>query len=154
MTHPPMDRSKLIIPALGGIYEKLSPYSWLMVRVVAGGLLIPHGYGKLFTPGAIESTADFMGSLGLVPGIFWAWVIALLEFAGGIMLAVGFLTRPVAAMVVGFMAVAAFHVHWGNGFFWNKSGFEYPLMWGVVALAILIRGGGAYSVDRKLGREF
>ncbi len=154
MTHPPMDRSKLIIPALGGIYEKLSPYSWLMVRVIAGVLLIPHGYGKLFTPGAIDGTAGFMGSLGLVPGIFWAWVIALLEFAGGIMLAVGFLTRPVAAMVVGFMAVAAFYVHWGNGFFWNKGGFEYPLMWGVVALAILIRGGGAYSVDRKLSREF
>jgi len=154
MTHPPMDKSKLIVPALGGIYEKLSPYSWLLVRVTAGVLLIPHGYAKLFTPGAIDGTAAFMGSLGLVPGVFWAWVIALLEFAGGIMLAVGFLTRPIAAMVVGFMAVAAFYVHWGNGFFWNSGGFEYPLMWGVVALAILIRGGGAYSVDRKLGREF
>ena len=154
MTHPPMDKSKLIVPALGGIYEKLSPYSWLLVRVTAGVLLIPHGYAKLFTPGAIDGTAAFMGSLGLVPGVFWAWVIALLEFAGGIMLAVGFLTRPIAAMVVGFMAVAAFYVHWGNGFFWNSGGFEYPLMWGVVALAVLIRGGGAYSVDRKLGREF
>jgi putative oxidoreductase len=125
-----------------------------MVRVIAGVLLIPHGYAKLFTPGAIEGTAGFPGSLGLVPGIFWAWVIALLEFFGGIMLAVGFLTRPVAAMVVGFMAVAAFYVHWGSGFFWNKGGYEYPLMWGVVALAILVRGAGTYSVDRKLGREF
>jgi putative oxidoreductase len=149
-----LDRSKLIIPALGGIYDKLSPYSWLMVRVIAGALLIPHGYAKLFTPGAIDGTAGFMGSLGLVPGIFWAWVIALLEFFGGFMLVVGFLTRPVAAMVIGFMAVAAFYVHWGNGFFWNKGGFEYPLMWGVIAFAILVRGAGAYSVDRKLGREF
>ena len=57
-------------------------------------------------------------------------------------------------MVVGFMAVAAFYVHWGNGFFWNKGGYEYPLMWGILALMILIRGAGAYSVDRKLGREF
>ena len=154
MTHPPLDKSKLIIPALGGFYEKLSPYSWLMVRVIAGALLIPHGYAKLFTPNVIDGTAGYMGSIGLVPGIFWAWVIALLEFFGGIMLVVGFLTRPVAAMVIGFMAVAAFYVHWGNGFFWNKGGFEYPLMWGVIALAILVRGAGAYSVDRKLGREF
>ena len=154
MTHPPLDRSTLIIPALGGIYEKLSPYSWLMVRVIAGALLIPHGYAKLFNPGVIDGTAGFMSSIGLVPGLFWAWVIALLEFFGGIMLVVGFLTRPVAAMVIGFMAVAAFYVHWGNGFFWNKGGFEYPLMWGVIALAILVRGAGAYSVDRKLGREF
>jgi len=153
MTDMTMDRDSLIIPALGGIYEKLTPYSWLMVRVVAGALLIPHGYAKLFTPGAVEGTADFMSSLGLAPGLFWAWLIALLEFFGGIMLVLGFLTRPVAAMVVGFMAVAAFYVHWGAGFFWNNGGFEYPLMWAVIALAILIRGGGAYSLDRLLGRE-
>lgn len=146
--------SKLYIPALGGLYVKFTPYTWLMVRVVAGVLLIPHGYAKLFTPGAIEGTAGYMDSLGLAPGIFWAWVIALLEFAGGIMLAIGFLTRPVAAMVVGFMAVAVIHVHMGNGFFWNKGGYEYPLMWGVIALAILIRGAGDYSVDDKMSRQF
>ncbi len=154
MAHPPMDRSKLIIPALGGVYENISPYSWLVVRVTAGVLLIPHGYTKLFTAGAIDGLAGYLDSLGLAPGIFWAWVIALLEFFGGIMLAVGFLTRPVAAMVAGFMAVAAFYVHWGNGFFWNNGGYEYPLMWGIIALVILFRGAGAYSVDAKLGREF
>lgn len=153
MTDIHAERNRLVLPALGGIYEKLSPYSWVMVRVTAGLLLVPHGYAKLFTPGAIEGVAGFMGSLGLVPGLFWAWVIALLEFAGGIMLAVGFLTRPIAAMVAGFMLVAAFYVHWGAGFFWNNGGFEYPLMWGVVALAILFRGGGEFSIDRKLGRE-
>lgn len=146
--------SKLYIPALGGLYAKFTPYTWLMVRVVAGALLIPHGYQKLFVPGVIDGTAGFMGSVGLAPGVFWAWVIALLEFVGGIMLVVGFLTRPVAAMVVGFMAVAAFYVHMGNGFFWNKGGFEYPLMWGVIALVILIRGAGDFSVDKKLGKEF
>lgn len=146
--------SKLYVPGLGGLYAKFEPYTWLMIRVVAGALLIPHGYQKLFVPGVMDGTAGFFGQMGLVPAAFWVWVIALLEFAGGIMLVVGFLTRPVAAMVVGFMAVAAFYVHMGNGFFWNKGGFEYPLMWGVVALAILIRGAGDYSVDKKLGKEF
>lgn len=153
MSDMTIDQDRLVVPALGGLYEKLAPYSWLMVRVVAGALLIPHGFGKLFTTGAIEGTAGFIDSLGLVPGIFWAWVIALLEFAGGIMLVIGFLTRPIAAMVAVFMAVAAFYVHWDNGFLWTDGGFEYPLMWGVVALAIAIRGAGPYSVDARLGRE-
>lgn len=152
MSDVTINSNKLIIPALGGIYEALSPFTWPMVRVTAGLLLIPHGYAKLFG-GGLEGTAGFMDSLGLAPGLFWAWVVALLEFVGGIMLAAGFLTRPIAAMVVGFMAVAAFYVHWGSGFFWNQGGFEYPLFWGIVSLAILIRGGGEYSVDRKLSRE-
>ncbi|MCH7543119.1 MAG: DoxX-like protein, partial [Proteobacteria bacterium] len=41
-----------------------------------------------------------------------------------------------------------------NGFFWFNGGYEYPLLWGVVALAIVFCGGGALSVDRKIGREF
>jgi len=153
MSDVTINRQKLIFPALGGLYEALAPYSWLIVRATTGVLLIPHGYAKIFG-GGLEGTIGFMDSLGLVPGVFWGWVIALLEFFGGIMLAVGFLTRPVAAMVVGFMAVAAFYVHWGNGFFWTNGGYEYPLMWGILALVILARGAGQYSVDAKLSREF
>ena len=146
--------SKLYIPALGGLYAKFEPYTWLMVRVVAGALLIPHGYQKLFVPGVMDGTAGFLASLGLVPAGFWVWVLALIEFAGGILLVVGFLTRPVAAIVVGLMAVILFRVHLENGFFWNEGGFEYPLMWGIIALVILIRGAGDYSVDSKMSREF
>jgi putative oxidoreductase len=69
------------------------------------------------------------------------------------MLAAGLFTRFVAAQVIGFMAVAAFKVHWGAGFFWNKGGYEYPLFWGLMALAILIRGGGALSLDFRIGKE-
>ncbi len=153
MSDTTVDKSRLIIPGLAGLYQSIAGYSWLIVRVTTGALLIPHGYVKLFG-GAMAGTAGFMDSLGLSPGVFWVWVIALLEFFGGIMLVVGLLTRPIAAMVLGFMAVAAFYVHWGNGFFWNAGGYEYPLMWGILALVVLARGGGEYSLDRKLGREF
>jgi putative oxidoreductase len=47
----------------------------------------------------------------------------------------------------------AIRFHWGNGFFWPDGGFEYPLFWGIVALSFVIRGGGPYSLDAKLGRE-
>ena len=44
------------------------------------------------------------------------------------------------------------HQAWGE--FWAARGYEYPLFWGLIAFAILIRGGCALSLDRKIGREF
>ncbi len=52
------------------------------------------------------------------------------------------------------MAVAIIAVHLGNGFFVTKGGYEYALLWGIVALAIFFRGGGELSVDRRIGKEF
>jgi putative oxidoreductase len=51
------------------------------------------------------------------------------------------------------MAVAVFHVHLGNGFFWTKGGFEYPLLLSILSIAIAIRGGGKLSLDRRIGTE-
>ena len=78
----------------------------------------------------------------------------LIEFFGGLFLALGLLTRPVAALVVGLMGAAVLSVHLRAGFFWTDGGYEYPLFWGVVALSYVIRGGGAYSLDARIGREF
>lgn len=152
MSDVTINRSKLVMPALGGVYEALLPYTWLMVRVTVGLFLVPHGYMKLFG-GQLDGLIGFLGQLGFPAAAFLGWLVALLEFFGGIMLAAGFLTRPVAALVAGFMAVAAFGVHWGNGFFWNQGGYEYPLMWGILALVLLIRGGGDHSLDARLSRE-
>lgn len=141
-----------LVPALGGLYDALAPYSYPLIRFVAGATLIPHGWGKLIG-GGVAGTAGLMSSLGLEPAYVLAIYIGLLELVGGTLLAIGLLTRLVAIQVVGFMAVAAFYVHWPNGYLWTDGGFEYPLFWGAVALAITIRGGGRLSVDRALGRE-
>jgi len=141
-----------VIPALGGIYDALSPLAYPLIRFVTGATLIPHGWSKIIG-GGVSGTAESMASLGFEPGLLFAWYIGLLELVGGTLLAVGFLTRLWAIQVVGFMAVAAFYVHWGNGYFWGNGGFEFPLFWGVVALAIVILGGGRLSVDRALGKE-
>jgi putative oxidoreductase len=146
-------QTQLFIPALGGFYEIVSDLAYPLVRFVAGAMLIPHGWMKLFGE-ALAGTAQGMSSMGLEPAYPLAVYIAFLELVGGTMLALGLLTRLVAIQVVGFMAVAAFYVHLSNGFFWFNGGYEYPLFWGIVALAILFRGGGPVSFDRLIGKEF
>lgn len=145
-------RDRYVFGALGEIWEGLGPYAYPLIRITAGAMLMPHGWGKLFG-GGLAGTTAFMGQVGLEPAYPLALYIALLEFVGGALLVLGFLTRLVAIQVVGFMAVAAFHVHWPNGFLWTNAGFEYPLFWGLVALAILFGGGGRLSVDERLPRE-
>jgi putative oxidoreductase len=135
--------------------ETLSPLAEPLVRVASGLLLLPHGAQKLFGwfgGHGIEATGQFFAAkLGLPPGL--ALLTGLIEFVGGLALAAGLATRLVAALVLGMMLVAIFQVHLGNGFFWTSGGFEYPLMWGLVALSFVIRGGGRYSLDAVIGCE-
>ena len=145
-----------VIPALAPLYRTLSPFSDVLIRATAGLLLVPHGAQKLFGwfgGHGLEGTAGWLESIGFAPGMVFALLIGSLEFFGGLMLALGLLTRPVAAAVFVFM-VQAFFVHLPAGYAWNEGGFEMPLFWGLVVLAVLIRGGGHYSVDRLIGREF
>ena len=118
---------------------------------------MPHGAGKLFGwfgGRGIEGTAAGFAKMGLEPALPLATLVGVTEFFGGLLVAIGLLTRPAAIGIVAIMAVAVFQVHLKNGFFWFNGGYEYPLLWGIVALAIVFCGGGALSVDRKIGREF
>ncbi len=136
----------------------LDAVSWTLVRVATGLILVPHGAQKLFGwfgGGGLGGTAQFFEqNLGLYPGLLFAGLAGATEFIGGLFLALGLLTRLSAAAVVAVMAYAAFVVHWGNGFFWTAGGYEFPLLWGLVALALVIRGGGPLSLDRVLGWKF
>ncbi len=147
-----------IIPALAPLHRGLSGLSYPMIRLFAGLFLMPHGAQKLFGlfgGGGLQATADgFASGLGLEPGLFFAVLVGGTEFFGGLFLALGFLTRPAAVAVAILMAVAVIKVHLPNGFFWTSGGFEYPLLWGLIALALAFRGGGELSVDRAIGREF
>lgn len=147
-----------IIPALAPLYQNLSRFSVPMMRAIVGLFLMPHGAQKLFGwfgGYGLEGTAGFFaGNLGLEPGIFWAALVGSVEFFGGFFLAVGFLTRPVAFAIMILMAVAIQTIHFNNGFYWTDGGYEYPLMWGLLALGFVLRGGGDYSIDNRIGREF
>jgi putative oxidoreductase len=142
-----------MIPGLAGLYQALAPYSYSFMRFCVGAMLIPHGYVKLFEGGAAGLANAYFVKWGLGAPLAWGYGIALLEFVGGILLAVGLLTRPVAFLIAVEMAVAVVAVHLPNGFFWVVKGYEYPLLWGLMALAIAVRGGDRLSVDRAIGAE-
>lgn len=148
--------TRYFIPGLARGYEALGDFSWALLRVLYGAFYIPHGMQKLFGAwgGNIEGLAKAIdGRMGWHPGVFWAHYIGCLEFFGGILLVLGLLTRPVALLFCGFMFVAAVQFN-TQAWWWTQSGREMPLLLLGIALVILIRGGGPYSLDRKFGREF
>jgi putative oxidoreductase len=142
----------LIIPALRPIYERTAILYYPLLRIVAGAFLLAHGWPKLINGAA--SLVPLLTRLGFTPPLFWAWVLTLTETAGAVLIMLGLFTRLVAAMLVVEFAVIVFMVHWPRGFSSAANGWEYPAMWGLVFFVIMLRGGGPYSLDRKLGREF
>lgn len=143
------------IPALDAVYARVSPLSYPIVRVVTGSFLMPHGAQKLFgfAGGDIGATAAGFGRLGLEPALPLAYLVGSVEFFGGLLIAVGLLTRPAALAAAILLGVAALRVHLPNGFFWNKGGVEYPAMWMLLCVAVLFRGSGPLSVDSARGRD-
>ena len=127
--------------------------SYPLIRFITGILLIPHGYGKLYKGfnGNLDSLINFLDkeySSHVFTGVFLAYLIALTEFIGGICIALGFFTRIAALSVTIFMAFAV-EQHLEHGFFWRQDGYEYPLMWGILTFAILLKGSGSLSIDNK-----
>lgn len=146
------ERPTPIVPALAPVWDRAGALAWPLVRVATGAMLIPHGWAKVFG-GGIDGFVGALGQMGMEPAFLLGWYVALLELVGGALLVVGLLTRLVAVQVVAFMAIAAFVVHWPKGFMWTAGGYEYPLYWGLVALAIVFAGGGRASLDWLIGRE-
>ena len=127
--------------------------SYPLIRFITGILLIPHGYGKLYKGfnGNLDSLINFLDkeySNHVFTGVFLAYLIALTEFIGGVCIALGFFTRIAALSVTIFMAFAV-EQHLEHGLFWRQDGYEYPLMWGILTFAILLKGSGSLSIDNK-----
>lgn len=128
----------------------------LILRVALGAVLFPHGAQHLF---------GWFGGYGLAGTVEWmtstlgvpAWVATgsiLLEFFGPLALIAGAGTRVTAALLAGFMFVAA-STHFGNGLLMNwfgtmpagTEGYEFHVLAIAMALALLVQGGGPLSVD-------
>jgi putative oxidoreductase len=147
-----VERTRLYVPAAAGLYETFGPLSYTLIRVALGLILIPHGYGKLFLNDAVHAANNFV-KFGWAYPLAWAYFIGALEFFGGILLVLGLWTRAVALAFAIEMAVICFAVLWPH-WSWGHRGMEYALFMGIVALAIFFRGGGRYSLDNWLSKEF
>jgi putative oxidoreductase len=143
------------VPVFTSLANAFSPFAEPLVRVATGLLLVPHGAQKLFGwfgGYGIDATGQFFATkLGLPASL--AVVAGIIEFFGGLLLAAGIATRLMATLVFGLMAVAVVQVHLPAGFFWTDGGYEYPLLWGILALSYVMRGGGRYSVDALIGAK-
>jgi putative oxidoreductase len=116
---------------------------YTLLRVVAGLLFACHGAQKLF--GALGGTAMTSNPMMLVAGI--------IEFGGGLLIALGFLTSWAAFLASGQMAAAYFMVH-AKGGFWpiiNKG--ELAVVYCFLFLYIAARGAGPYSVDAAMRKR-
>lgn len=142
-------RSRLIIPALGSLYESLHDGAETLLRVVAGLALVTHGAMKIGDP---FGAAGMVEGLGFYPGEFWSPLLSFTEFFGGILIAIGLLTRP-AALAAAIVLLVTVWFHWitqGQGY----SGAEKSILWAAIFLFFAARGGNRHSVDAKIGKQF
>jgi putative oxidoreductase len=126
----------------------------LIIRVVAGLTMAAHGSQKLFGwfegPGR-RGTAGMMEKVGFREPAIMASLAGLAEFAGGLGLALGFLTPLAAIAIVVVMLNATLTVHLKKGFWNTEGGYEYPLVMSAVAVAVAATGPGDASADNALG---
>jgi len=125
----------------------------LILRLTVGLLVAGHGAQKLFRwfgGGGPEQTAGWLASIGFRPGHVWAWLSGGSEFFGGVSLALGFLSPLGSIAVSASMLMAIWKVHWPK--VWaSNGGFELPLAYLAVAVAVAITGPGLYALDTYLG---
>jgi putative oxidoreductase len=148
--------ARLYVPALGKFYAAAEEYASPILRIALGGILIPHGMQKLF--GAfggmgLTGNAQLFDRIGYHPGMLWGTLVGLTELIGGILLVLGLFTRGAALAVVIFMINGVYFTSKTGGFFWTNRGSEFAILILAAAVFFLIRGGGAWSLDQKLGRE-
>ena len=133
----------------------------LILRVVLGCVMFPHGAQKLFGwfggRGYEATIRGFTGGMH-IPELL-AILVVLTESLGATSLVLGFCTRLAALAIAVDMAVAAILVHLKHGFFMNWAGtakgegFEYHLLMIAIGLALVIKGGGLWSVDGAIAKK-
>jgi putative oxidoreductase len=126
----------------------------LILRLVVGLTVAAHGAQKLFGwwggPGMTTWTQG-VKKLRIRPAQPWAWIAALSEFGGGLLLALGLLSPLGSLAIAGAMLVAIATVHLARGFWAAKGGYEFNLSLITGGAAIALTGPGAYSLDSALG---
>ena len=119
---------------------KFQPQALGVLRIVTALQFIEHGTQKLFNF-PVSDHAGALTGLSLTAGI--------LEFAGGILLALGLLTRPVAFLLAGEMAMAYFMAHYPRDFFPVNNGGDSAISFCFIFLYLVFAGAGAFALDNR-----
>jgi putative oxidoreductase len=119
-----------------------------LLRVVAALMLMQHGVQKLFgwlvPPDRPAQPLELLSQRGLA---------GVLEVFGGVLLAIGLFTRPVAFILSGLMAFAYFLSHAPDGFWPILNRGELAALYCFLFFYLSARGGGPYSIDALLERR-
>jgi putative oxidoreductase len=110
-----------------------------ILRIMVGLLFMEHGLAKLFG----------FPTAALHPAMFQLlWFAGVIEAGGGLLLALGLFTSPVAFIMSGEMAVAYFYSHAARNFFPVINGGDAAILYCFIFFYIFVAGGGAWSMDR------
>lgn len=153
------DSVKPIFPALGGFYRAFAqPAAWVLLRVAVGGVLALEGWSKMLAPMAMTG---FVESIGFYPGWFWSPLLAVMQFFGGMAIAAGLFTRPIALVNAVMLAITWwFHyTHPYGDAFLTQAGIEALAAGGQdlftpEGLQRLANGGSAFLTQVQHKAEF
>jgi len=124
----------------------------LIIRIAIGLTIATHGLNKIFGGGKIPGTSGWFASIGMKAPTLNAWMAALTEIGGGVLLAIGLLTPLAAGGLIAVMMVAMITSHIRNRWFIfnaNGGGVEYVVVLALVALGIAVTGPGEWSLDNS-----
>lgn len=124
----------------------LPEWGTIPLRLALGLVFMSHGWAKLTGP--LGTPEGFnIESWGWPHPVFWAWVVALVETFGGLLVIVGLFTRVAAFFIACVMVVAIFKLKLAQGL---VGGFEFDFALLMIALSLLLSGAGRLSVDRDI----
>ncbi|WP_432823488.1 DoxX family protein [Trichloromonas sp.] len=129
------------MPDIDSFCSKVSPHLLSLLRIIVAFLFMQHGAQKLFgfpaAPGTV--TVELLSLIGLA---------GVLEFFGGLLILVGLLTRPIAFLLSGQMAVAYFMAHAPQGFWPVVNKGELAVLYCFMFLYLAAAGAGPWSIDQ------
>lgn len=133
-------------PGPGFIPPRWAPYALGLLRIIVGFLFMVHGTQKLFGM-PVDEPRDPVALTSLIG------IAGVLETFGGLLILLGLLTRPVAFLLAGEMAVAYFKSHASRSFWPALNGGEPAVLFCFIFLYLATAGGGAWSLDRLRQRR-
>jgi putative oxidoreductase len=126
------------MPGMQKVLGRFAPYFYVLLRIVAGAAFAQHGAQKLFGLLGAKQAAPLMSQFGMA---------GVIEFVGGILIALGLFTSPVAFLASGEMAWAYFQSHMPRGFWPIQNGGELAVLYCFIFLYFAAVGSGKLSID-------